>query len=226
MDYREEFIEFMVRSGVLTFGDFVTKSGRNTPFFINTGNYKSGSEIARLGQFYAASIIENIGDDFDILYGPAYKGIPLCVSTSAALFQKYGIDKGFCFNRKEIKDHGEGGIFIGSRPKDSDRIVIVEDVITAGTSVRESVTILRNASDISLRAVFVSVDRMEKGLGNDSALTEIQQEFNVHVFSIVNLQEIVNYLYNRPVDGRIILDRETRDKIRDYSAMYGITRIL
>jgi orotate phosphoribosyltransferase len=226
MGYREEFLEFMVRSGVLTFGDFVTKSGRNTPYFINTGNYRSGSQIAKLGQFYAELIMDKIGNNFDILYGPAYKGIPLSVSSSIALFEKYGIDKGFCFNRKENKDHGEGGILIGTRPMDSDRIVIIEDVITAGVSVRESITLLKSVSNIVLKAIIVSVDRMEKGVGNNSALQEIQEQFHVDVFPLLNLQEIVDYLYNRPIDGRIILTEEIKNKIIDYSVKYGITRIL
>ncbi len=226
MDYQEDFILFMVRSGVLTFGEFLTKSGRRTPFFINTGNYKSGSDIAKLGEFYAEIISERIGDDFDILYGPAYKGIPISVSASIALFRKYGINKGFCFNRKEEKDHGEGGLIVGSRPKNGDRIVIIEDVVTAGNSVRESIKLLKSISEVNIKALVVSVDRMEKGLSdNRSALQEISDEFNICVYSIVNLKDIVDYLYNRPVDGRIMLNEEIMEKIRSYSMKYGVSKI-
>ncbi len=225
MGYREDFILFMVRSGVLTFGDFITKSGRKTPFFINTGNYKSGSDIAKLGEFYADTINEKIGDDFDILYGPAYKGIPLSVSASIALYQKYGFNKCFSFNRKEQKDHGEGGLIIGSKPADGDRIVIIEDVVTAGTSVRESINLLKSISDIEIKAVVVSVDRMEKGLYDKSALQEVREEFHTGVYSIVNLREIVDYLYERTIDGKIVLNAEIMEKINSYTREYGITRI-
>lgn len=225
MGYREDFILFMVRSGVLTFGDFITKSGRKTPFFINTGNYKSGSDIAKLGEFYADTINEKIGDDFDILYGPAYKGIPLSVSASIALYQKYGFNKCFSFNREEQKDHGEGGLIIGSKPADGDRIVIIEDVVTAGTSVRESINLLKSISDIEIKAVVVSVDRMEKGLYDKSALQEVREEFHTGVYSIVNLREIVDYLYERTIDGKIVLNAEIMEKINSYTREYGITRI-
>ncbi|MGA2141724.1 MAG: orotate phosphoribosyltransferase [Brevinematales bacterium] len=226
MSYQEEFISFMVRSDVLTFGDFVTKSGRKTPFFINTGNYKFGADIAKLGEFYADMIAEKIGDDFDILYGPAYKGIPLAVSASIALYYKYGMNKSFCFNRKEAKEHGEGGLIIGNRPRDGDRIVIIEDVVTAGTSVRESVRLLKSISNIEIKALVVSVDRMERGINdNRSALQEVRDEFNIGVHSIVNLKEIVDFLYERPIDGKTVLDAGALEKIRAYSREYGVTHI-
>jgi orotate phosphoribosyltransferase len=218
-------MEFMVRSNVLTFGDFITKSGRKTPFFINTGNYKNGEQIAKLGEFYADSIVKQIGAEFDILYGPAYKGIPLCVSASIALYQKYNISKCFCFNRKESKDHGEGGILIGCRPDDNSRILIIEDVVTAGTSVRESIQLLKSIADVSLKALVVSVDRMEKGAGSKTALQEVKDEFGMEAYAIVTLQDIVEYLYNRPIDGKVVLNDEIREKISAYSRQYGAIRI-
>ena len=161
MTYQEEFICFMVRSGVLTFGDFVTKSGRKTPYFINTGNYRTGAQAARLGEYYAACIQENMPDGIDALFGPAYKGIPLAVSAAASLYRQYGRDLPYCFNRKEAKDHGEGGSMVGYQPKDGDRIAIVEDVVTAGTAVRESIELFRSVARVEMCALFVSVERDE-----------------------------------------------------------------
>lgn len=221
MGYKEDFIEFMVLSGVLTFGDFVTKSGRKTPFFINTGNYKTGEQISRLGGFYAESIMENISGGFDILYGPAYKGIPLAVGAVSALFQKYGVNAGYCFNRKEVKDHGEGGTLIGCVPKDGDRVLIVEDVITAGTSVRESIPILKAQADVQVAGLIISVNRMEKGQGSKTALAEVEEEFGIKTMSIVNIREIVAHLYGKEINGKVILDDGMRAKIDDYMAQYG-----
>ena len=164
-EYKQQFIEFMVRSNVLTFGDFVTKSGRKTPFFINAGNYSTGEQLVRLGQYYAAALRQNLGDAVDVLFGPAYKGIPLAVTTATALFNLHGQNVSFCFNRKEAKDHGEGGILVGRKLRDGDRIVIVEDVTTAGTSVRESIPLLTGAAKVTLAGLVVSVDRMERGTG-------------------------------------------------------------
>jgi len=225
MSYKESFIEFMVRAGVLSFGDFVTKSGRKTPFFINTGNYKTGEQVARLGIYYADCINEKIGPSFDCLYGPAYKGIPLVVTTVMALFQKYGINKKFCFNRKEVKDHGEGGSLIGYKPSNGDRIVIVEDVITAGTSVRESFSLLKSIADVEIKALVVSVDRMEKGLTNKSALQEIEEELGIQTVSIVNLREIINYLSRHEVDGKFVLDEKILEKIKEYIKNYGVENL-
>ena len=159
MTYQEEFITFMVRAGVLTFGDFTTKSGRRTPYFINTGNYKTGAQAAKLGDYYAACIQQNLPDGVDCLFGPAYKGIPLAVSAAAFLYRNYGRDLPYCFNRKEAKDHGEGGVMVGCKPQDGDRVVIVEDVVTAGTAVRESIELFQHVADVKMRALIVSVDR-------------------------------------------------------------------
>ena len=165
MTYQEEFITFMVRAGVLTFGDFTTKSGRRTPYFINTGNYKTGAQAAKLGDYYAACIQQNLPDGVDCLFGPAYKGIPLAVSAAASLYRNYGRDLPYCFNRKEAKDHGEGGVMVGCKPQDGDRVVIVEDVVTAGTAVRESIELFQHVADVKMRALIVSVDRMERAPG-------------------------------------------------------------
>ena len=221
--YKQDFIEFMVRSGVLTFGDFVTKSGRRTPFFINTGNYRTGGQITRLGEFYAAAINSRLERGFDVLYGPAYKGIPLAVSAAGALFTKYGHDVAYCFNRKEAKDHGEGGLFIGHRPADGDRVVIIEDVVTAGTSVRESVGLLRKAGSVAISALVVSVDRMERGQGTRSALAELAEEFSLAAFAIVTLDEVTGYLHGRAVDGRVVLTDALMEKIAEYRRLYGVT---
>lgn len=221
MGYKEGFIELMVRSGVLTFGDFTTKSGRRTPFFINTGNYRTGEQIAKLGEFYAEAILHSLKGEFDVLYGPAYKGIPLAVAAASALYLKHGVNVAYCFNRKEAKDHGEGGVVIGHKLKDGDRAVIVEDVITAGTSVRESVPLLKAQARVEIPALIVSVDRMERGTGELTALKEVEVEFGIKTFSIVSIEEIVAYLHNRPVDGKVVLNDETKARIDEYRAQYG-----
>ena len=220
-NYKEEFIEFMVQSGVLTFGSFVTKSGRQTPFFINTGNYKTGEQISRLGGFYADCIMDNMKGEFDILYGPAYKGIPLAVSSASALFQKHSVNAGYCFNRKEVKDHGEGGSLIGATLKAGDRVLIVEDVITAGTSVRESIPILKAHADVNVAGLIISVNRMERGQGAKTALAEVEDEFGIKTMSIVNIKEIVAHLHGRSIDGKVVIDDDMRKKIEDYLVQYG-----
>lgn len=220
--YKKEFIEFMVRSGVLTFGDFVTKSGRRTPYFINTGNYKTGAQASGLGKFYAACIQAHLSSLPDALYGPAYKGIPLCVTTAVALFEQYGSNVNYCFNRKEAKDHGEGGTLIGYRPKDGDDILIIEDVITAGTSISESVPLLKAAANVTVSGVVVSVDRMERGKNSDlSALDEVKKLYGMETYAIVNIREIIEALYLQPVDGKIYIDDAVRSNIEAYLAQYG-----
>jgi orotate phosphoribosyltransferase len=221
-DFKKEFIEFMVRSGVLTFGDFTTKSGRKTPFFINTGNYDSGSKIDRLGIFYAQALKSEIGLDIDVLYGPAYKGIPLAVTTAAAIAKLYGKDIGFAFNRKEAKDHGEGGLIVGRKLKDGDKVVIVEDVITAGTAIRENLPVLQGAAKVHIKAVIVSVDRMERGTGPLSAIQQVEQDYGIRTFAIVTIDEVVEHLYNRVLDGKVILDDTIKDRIDAYRAEYGV----
>ena len=190
---KREFIEFMLASDVLRFGEFTTKSGRLSPYFINTGNYRTGKQISKLSEFYARSI-QDSGVAFDALFGPAYKGIPLAASAAAKLWELYGIDKPYFFNRKEAKDHGEGGSLVGYRPKDGDRVVIVEDVITAGTAVRETVPVLKCAADVTLSDMFISVNRMEVGQGDRTATQEILDEFGITVHAIVTVCDIRNYL--------------------------------
>jgi len=192
--YQETFIDFMYRVGVLTFGDFTTKSGRKTPYFVNTGLYSTGAQLETLGNYYADTIEATIGTDgFDVLFGPAYKGIPLVVATSAALARR-GHDVAFCFNRKEAKDHGEGGVLVGHKLQDGERVLILEDVTTAGTSIRETVPVLRAAADIHLAGLVVSVDRCERGTGELSALAQVGEEFSMPTFPIVNVYQIMEHL--------------------------------
>jgi len=219
--YKKEFIEFMLGAGVLTFGDFTTKSGRKTPYFVNTGLYRTGEQIAQLGRFYAASITDRLGADFDVLFGPAYKGIPLVITTAAKLFEEHGLDRDWCFNRKEVKDHGEGGSLVGRKLTDGDRVLIVEDVTTAGTAIREAVPILRAAADVRLAGLIVSVDRQERGSGDKAALTELAEAFEMPTFAIVTLDEIVRYLRGREIGGRVLLDDEQLQRIEAYRAEYG-----
>ncbi|MBN2188651.1 MAG: orotate phosphoribosyltransferase [Chitinispirillaceae bacterium] len=219
--YKEEFIEFMVRCGVLTFGDFTARSGRKTPYFINTGNYRTGAQIRRLGEFYAAAINGSLGRDFDVLYGPAYKGIPLAVAAASALAAGYGHDVAFCFNRKETKDHGEGGVFIGHAPKKGDRVVIVEDVVTSGISVRESMMLLARAAPACVRALVVSVNRMERGTAGTNALDELAEGFGIRAVAIVTINEVTSFLHNRPVDGAIVLTDPLMEKIAAYRREFG-----
>lgn len=198
MTYQEEFIRFMVDSGVLTFGDFVTKSGRKTPYFVNTGNYKTGAQAARLGDYYAACIQENMSEGIDALFGPAYKGIPLVTTASASLYRNYGRDLPYCFNRKEAKDHGEGGSIVGYKPKDGDRIAIIEDVITAGTAVRETMPILTSAAKVTVPHMFISVNRCEVGATpGKTAVMEVMETYGIQVHSIVDARDICEYLRTR-----------------------------
>ena len=217
--YKQNFIEFMVRSNVLTFGDFTTKSGRKTPFFINTGRYRTGEQMNRLAGFYADAI-QAQDLPFDFLFGPAYKGIPLAVAISMEL-RRRGTDVPFCFNRKEAKDHGEGGSLVGHNPAENERVLIVEDVTTAGTSIRETVPVLKSAANIQLAGLVVSVDRMERGTGDLNALDELQQQFDMQTFAIVNICEIADYLKNRPIDGTVVLTESLYNQIQSYRQQYG-----
>ena len=210
MSYKAEFIAFMARAGVLTFGDFTTKSGRKTPYFINTGNYRTGAQIARLGEFYAACIAAHtesgeLPSEVAALFGPAYKGIPLAVSTAAAL-ARMGRDVNYCFNRKEAKDHGEGGSMVGYQPKDGDKLLIIEDVITAGTAVRETLPVLHAAARVEVPGLIISVDRMERGQGELTAIEEIERDFGIRTFPLVTVRDILETLYNKEIDGRILID--------------------
>ncbi len=221
MTYKEEFITFMVRSGVLTFGDFTTKSGRKTPYFINTGNYKTGAQAARLGDYYAACIQEHLPHGVDCLFGPAYKGIPLAVSAAASLYRSYGRDLPYCFNRKEAKDHGEGGTMVGYKPQDGDRVVIVEDVVTAGTAVRESIALFQHVAQVDIHALIVSVDRMERGTRDCSTLDELRQDYGIQVFPIVTVREIIAFLHNTPIDGTVYINDGMKSRMEGYLAEYG-----
>jgi orotate phosphoribosyltransferase len=218
--YKQNFIEFMVRAGVLTFGDFVTKSGRNTPYFVNTGLYRTGDHMRRLGEYYADAIEASIGTDYDVLFGPAYKGIPLVVTTAVALSAR-DRNVAFCFNRKEAKDHGEKGVLVGHQPRDGERVLIIEDVTTAGTSIRETVPILRHAASVQLAGLVVSADRKERGTGSDTALAEVGREFDMPTFAIVTVYEVIEHLSENDVDGKRILTADLKNKMLAYLSEYG-----
>jgi orotate phosphoribosyltransferase len=220
--YKKEFIEFMLECGVLTFGDFITKSGRKTPFFVNTGNYKTGSQLRQLGEFYAHAINENFGTDFNILFGPAYKGIPLSVTTAISLSSLYNMDVAYCSNRKEVKDHGDKGILLGSKLKDGDKVLIIEDVTTAGTSIGETMPILAAQGNVNAIGLIISVDRMERGQGSKSALTEINEHYGLKTAAIVTMGEVIEYLYNRKVNGKILIDEQMNNRIIAYYDEYGV----
>jgi len=219
--HKRELIELMVRCDVLTFGDFTAKSGRKTPYFVNTGRYRTGAHIARLARFYAQAIRDHLGSDFDVLFGPAYKGIPLVVATAMALHEDHGHEVGYCFNRKEEKDHGEGGMLLGHALRDGDRVVILEDVTTAGTSIRETVPLLQRTANVQLAGLVVSVDRMERGSGELSALAEIEQSYGMPTFPIVTVREIMEHLRGREIDGRIVLTEALHARMEAYLAEHG-----
>jgi orotate phosphoribosyltransferase len=211
----------MIDCQVLKFGDFTTKSGRKTPFFVNTGFYRTGSQLRKLGQYYARAIKDAFGSEFDILFGPAYKGIPLSVTTSIALEEQYGIDVGYCSNRKEAKDHGEKGILLGSPIADGDKVVIIEDVTTAGTSIKETFPIIKAQGDADVLGLVVSVDRMERGQGEKNALEEIAQTYGMKTTAIVTMEEVVECLWNKPYKGQVIIDDELKAAIDAYYEQYG-----
>jgi orotate phosphoribosyltransferase len=219
--YKAEFIEFIARVGALRFGEFTTKSGRRTPFFVNFGRFDTGALARRLGEFYATAIQDRLAGQFDLLFGPAYKGIPLATATAIALAERHGVDAPFAFNRKEAKDHGEGGTIVGRVPTDGDRVLLVDDVVTAGTSTRESAALLRAVADVRLAGLIVAVDRQERGAGEASALEEIGRELGLKTVAIVTLNEIVTWLHGRPIDGRVLLDDAMLEKIDAYRALYG-----
>lgn len=218
--YKAELIELIAKSGVLMFGDFTTKSGRQSPYFINSGYYMTGEHADLVSTYYAAIINEKLKGKFDVLFGPAYKGIPLCTLTAAALSRIYGVNAGYCFNRKEVKDHGEGGIFVGWQPKDGDRFLITEDVISAGTSVREVFPLLKGAADVSVTDMVISVDRMERGYNGKTAVEEVKEELGVTVHPMVNVIEIIEYLHNRNIDGIVYIDDDVRRKMEMYVKEY------
>lgn len=219
--YKREFIEFMVQCDVLRFGDFTAKSGRKTPYFINAGRYRTGAQLDRLARFYVQTIRQQLGDRFDVLFGPAYKGIPLAAATAVALHQTFGHDVGFCFNRKEAKDHGEGGNLVGHELRDGDRVLIIEDVTTAGTSLRETVPLLQAAAKIQLAGLVVSVDRMERGTGEANALTEIRERYGMPTFAIVTIEEIIAHLREHEVNGQKLIDDATYRRVLAYREQHA-----
>jgi len=221
-DRTREYVDFMVRCEVLSFGDFVGKSGRRMPYFVNAGRYRTGEQIGQLGRYYAAAIEAAFGADVDVLFGPAYKGIPLAVTTSIALAEQHGRDVGFCFDRKEAKDHGEGGSLVGHPLADGDRVVIVEDVTTAGTSVRETVPLLRATADVEVIGLVVGVDRRERGgTGERSALEELADEFGFQTLALATIDDIVEHLRDREVDGERVLGDDDLARITAYRAEHG-----
>ena len=220
--YKQEFIEFMVESDVLKFGDFTLKSGRKSPFFMNAGAYVTGSRLKRLGEYYAKAIHDNFGDDFDVLFGPAYKGIPLSVVTAIAFSELYGKEIRYSSNRKEIKDHGDAGILLGSKINDGDRVVIIEDVTTSGKSIEETFPIIRAQGDVTIVGLMVSLNRMEVGLsGKMAALDEITGKYGFPARAIVTMKEVTEHLYDREVCGRIVIDDTIKAAIDDYYKRYG-----
>ena len=219
--YKQDFIEFMVESQVLKFGEFTLKSGRKSPFFMNAGAYVTGTQLHRLGQYYARAIHEHYGDDFDVLFGPAYKGIPLSVATTMAYSELYGKEIRYCSNRKEVKDHGDTGILLGSRLKDGDRVVIIEDVTTSGKSIEETFTIIKAQADVTIKGLMVSLNRCEKGKGDKSALEEIRELYGFDANAIVSMKEVVEYLYLKPCQGKVMIDEKMKQAIDDYYAVYG-----
>lgn len=220
--YKKEFIEFMIDCDVLKFGDFVTKSGRNTPFFVNTGFYRTGAQLQKLGEYYAKAIESKFGFDFQVLFGPAYKGIPLTVATTMAISQEYGVDIRYCANRKEVKDHGDTGILLGSPIVDGDKVLIIEDVTTAGTSIEETLPIIKVQGDVNPYGLIVSVDRMERGKGEKTALVEIKEKYGLETTAIVTMADVVEHLYNKEYKGRVIIDDTIKGAIDAYYQTYGV----
>ena len=219
--YKQEFIEFMVESHVLKFGEFTLKSGRKSPFFMNAGAYVTGSQLRRLGQQYAKAIHEHYGDDFDVLFGPAYKGIPLSVATTIAYSELYGKDIRYCSNRKEVKDHGDTGILLGSQMKDGDRVVIIEDVTTSGKSIEETYPIIKAQGNVEVVGLMVSLNRMERGKGEKSALEEVQELYGFKANAIVTMADVVEHLYNKECQGQVVIDDKIKAAIDAYYEQYG-----
>ena len=216
LNYKQRFIKFMVQNGVLTFGEFTLKSGRKAPYFINTGNYKTGGQLSRLGEYYAACIAEN-GLKADTLVGPAYKGIPLAVAAAVSLYNNHGIDMNYCFDRKEAKDHGEGGLFVGKQLQDGERVILIEDVMTSGKALREILPKLKAAAAVKVEGMIISVDRQEKALGSErSAVQDAFEEFGVKVYSIVTMTDIIDAIEQGVIEGRQYLG-----KMKEYRKIYG-----
>lgn len=222
--YKEEFIEFMVESKVLTFGEFTLKSGRRSPFFMNAGGYVTGRQLRKLGEYYAKAIHDNFGLDFDVLFGPAYKGIPLSVATTMAISDLYGKDIRYCSNRKEVKDHGDGGILLGSPIKAGDRIVMIEDVTTSGKSIEETLPILKAQGEVEIKGLIVSLNRMERGRGAMGALDEIREVYGFPTAAIVSMEDVTEHLYNRECGGGIVIDDAIKEALDAYYEQYGVSK--
>ena len=219
--YKQEFIEFMVESQVLKFGEFTLKSGRKSPFFMNAGAYVTGAQLRKLGEYYARAIHDNYGLDFDVLFGPADKGIPLSVATTMAISELYGKEIRYCSNRKEVKDHGDTGILLGSKLKDKDRVVIIEDVTTSGKSIEETFPIIKAQADVEVKGLIVSLNRMERGKGEKSALEEVRDLYAFPTAAIVSMKDVVEHLYNRECQGKIVIDDQIKAAIDAYYEQYG-----
>ena len=219
--YKQEFIEFMVESQVLKFGEFTLKSGRKSPFFMNAGAYVTGAQLRKLGEYYARAIHDNYGLDFDVLFGPAYKGIPLSVATTMAISELYGKEIRYCSNRNEVKDHGDTGILLGSKLKDKDRVVIIEDVTTSGKSIEETFPIIKAQADVEVKGLIVSLNRMERGKGEKSALEEVKDLYGFPTAAIVSMKDVVEHLYNRECQGKIVIDDKIKAAIDAYYEQYG-----
>lgn len=220
--YKQEFIEFMVDSQVLKFGDFTLKSGRKSPFFMNAGAYVTGTQLRRLGEYYAKAIHDHYGLDFDVLFGPAYKGIPLAVATAMAISELYGKEVRYCSNRKEVKDHGDTGILLGSKLQDGDKVVIIEDVTTSGKSIEETFPILKAQADVEIKGLIVSLNRMERGLDSTkSALDEIRDKYGFETNAIVTMEDVVEALYNKPYQNVVYINEERKAAIDAYYEQYG-----
>lgn len=221
-DYKQEFIEFMVESDVLKFGEFTLKSGRQSPFFMNAGAYVTGDQLHRLGLYYARAIHDNFGLDFDVVFGPAYKGIPLSVVTAMGLHELYGKEARYCSNRKEVKDHGDKGILLGANLADGDRVVMVEDVTTSGKSIDETYPLLKSIADVEVVGLMVSLNRMEVGpSGKKAAIDEVSDKYGFPTASIVNMAEVTEHLYDRPVNGRVVIDDDIKAALDAYYKQYG-----
>ncbi len=220
--YKKEFIEFMVDCGVLKFGNFTLKSGRKSPFFMNAGLYVTGAQLEKLGEYYAKAIHDHYGIDFDVLFGPAYKGIPLSVATTMAFHRLYGKEIRYCSNRKEVKDHGDTGILLGSPIKDGDKVVIIEDVTTSGKSIEETFPIIQAQGDVTIIGLMVSLNRMEKGKGEQSALAEIKEKYGFDANAIVSMADVIEHLYNKEYKGKIIIDDTLKNAIDAYYDVYGV----
>ena len=219
--YKQEFIEFMVESEVLKFGEFTLKSGRKSPFFMNAGAYVTGEQLHRLGLYYARAIHDTFGLDFDVVFGPAYKGIPLSVITVIGLQELYGKEARYCSNRKEVKDHGDTGILLGSPVKDGDRVMIIEDVTTSGKSIEETFPILKAQGNVEIKGLIVSLNRMERGKGTKCALDEIKDLYGFPTAAIVSMEDVVGHLYNRDCGGKVVIDDQIKAAIDAYYEQYG-----